>query len=163
MLIIAEIVMLWHVLAVLQVKWYFIPPFFLCYFRLCIFRSYGFVCSDDGFFATLRGIAIRCYKSLMLSIIVFVYLFSRNKVLSFSFFINLFIIIFFGDDLIHYTLILFILSFCLFIFIISSNINYRYPILCKCLFPPLTLNIIVFLFFLKIFIKKNFFFFIENV
>jgi hypothetical protein len=114
LLIIAEIVMLWHVLAVLQVKWYFIPPFFLCYFRLCIFRSYGFVCSDDGFFATLRGIAIRCYKSLMLSIIVFVYLFSRNKVLSFSFFINLFIIIFFGDDLIHYTLILFILSFFLF-------------------------------------------------
>lgn len=135
MLIIAEIVMLWHVLAVLQVKWYFIPPFFLCYFRLCIFRSYGFVCSDDGFFATLRGIAIRCYKSLMLSIIVFVNLFSRNKVLSFSFFINLFIIIFFGDDLIHYTLILFILSFCL--FIISSNINYRYPMLCKCLLPTL--------------------------
>ena len=95
----------------------------------------------------------------MLSIIVFVNLFSRNKVLSFSFFINLFIIIFFGDDLIHYTLILFILSFCLFIFIISSNINYRYPILCKCLFPPLTLNIIVFLFFLKIFIKKKLFFF----
>ena len=99
----------------------------------------------------------------MLSIIVFVNLFSRNKVLSFSFFINLFIIIFFGDDLIHYTLILFILSFCLFIFIISSNINYRYPILCKCLFPTLTFNIIVFLFFLKIFIKKkNFFFFLRK-
>ena len=89
----------------------------------------------------------------MLSIIVFVNLFSRNKVLSFSFFINLFIIIFFGDDLIHYTLILFILSFCLFIFIISSNINYSYPILCKCLFGFTLLLLGISAFILLIFLS----------
>jgi hypothetical protein len=100
----------------------------------------------------------------MLSIIVFVNLFSRNKVLSFSFFINLFIIIFFGDDLIHYTLILFILSFCLFIFIISSNINYSYPILCKCLFgfTLLLLGISAFIDFSVLFLclscNKDFFY-----
>ena len=47
---------------------------FLCYFRICFFRSYRFIRSDDGFLATLCGIAMRAYRIFVLNIInIFVF------------------------------------------------------------------------------------------
>ena len=54
--------------------------FFLCNFRFCFFRSYGFVRFDDGFFATLCGITMRAFNVFSVFLSVFVYMLSRNKV-----------------------------------------------------------------------------------
>ena len=35
---------------------------FLCNFRICILRSYRFICFDDSFLATLCGIAMRAHR-----------------------------------------------------------------------------------------------------
>ena len=51
---------------------------FLCNFRICILRSYRFICFDDSFLATLCGIAVIVYRIYSLCLIAFICFYKIN-------------------------------------------------------------------------------------
>jgi F-type H+-transporting ATPase subunit c len=103
--------------------------FYLRYIRFCILRSNGFVCFNDGFFASIRAIAMKGYIAMAFLIRVSIYFFSDLKhVFTLCFLaINLLIIICFGCCFIHFVFLLFIFNiFGLFYLILYDKIIISY-------------------------------------